>query len=155
MMIKKYDPVLDDLYGKPAEQLVIDLLNKRDYISRVTWYPRGHKDVDIAYTLLGVGFRYYVDVERRRNWKSGDYPFNTIHVPYRKKKLFDLYNPVILYAVVRDDLRAVAWLKGEDILVSPVVSLTTSETPDEEDQFFDVPVEKIIGYDRKKEVAKL
>ena len=78
----------------------------------------------------------YAEVERRHNW-VGKFTFQTVHVPFRKKKFFEMAKETALFAVSKDMSQAM-WARGEDILSSPVVKLDNRYMKDE--PFFDVPV---------------
>jgi hypothetical protein len=60
----------------------------------------------------------YIEIERRHNW-IGEFPFDSVHVPERKKKFFELEYPTVLFAL-RSDLRQGLYCKGDEILNSPV-----------------------------------
>ena len=80
----------------------------------------------------------YVEVERRHNW-VGDFPFDTVHVPFRKKKFLDLDRPMTLFSVKRD-LSQALWCPGEDIKNSPAEVKNNKFMHQE--KFFVVPLNK-------------
>lgn len=80
----------------------------------------------------------YVEVERRHNW-VGDFPFDSVHVPFRKKKFLDLDRPMTLFSVKRD-LSQALWCPGEDIKNSPVEVKSNKFMTQE--KFFVVPLNK-------------
>lgn len=80
----------------------------------------------------------YVEVERRHNW-VGDFPFDSVHVPFRKKKFLDLDRPMTLFSVKRD-LSQALWCPGEDIKNSPV-EVKSNKFMNQE-KFFVVPLNK-------------
>lgn len=80
---------------------------------------------------------FYAEVEMR-DWE--DCPFNTIHVPGRKKKLFDNDMPTT-YFVVSKSLKSMWYCKAKDILNSPLVEIKNKAVKEGE-YFYDVPIEK-------------
>jgi hypothetical protein len=60
----------------------------------------------------------YIEIERRHNW-VGEFPFDSVHVPERKKKFFELEYPTVLFSL-RSDLRQALYCKGNEILNSPI-----------------------------------
>lgn len=80
----------------------------------------------------------YVEVERRHNW-VGDFPFDSVHVPFRKKKFLDLDRPMTLFSVKRD-LSQALWCPGEDIKNAPVEVKSNKFMTQE--KFFIVPLNK-------------
>lgn len=80
----------------------------------------------------------YVEVERRHNW-VGDFPFDSVHVPFRKKKFLDLDRPMTLFSVKRD-LSQALWCPGEDIKNAPVEVKSNKFMTQE--KFFVVPLNK-------------
>jgi hypothetical protein len=69
----------------------------------------------------------------------GDFPFDTVHVPFRKKKFLDLDRPMTLFSVKRD-LSQALWCPGEDIKNSPVEVKNNKFMHQE--KFFVVPLNK-------------
>ncbi len=74
-----------------------------------------------------------VEVERRHNDLE---KFNTIHVPYRKKKFFESPNKTLLFAVTQN-LTDAYWALGSTILQSPVEEKVNKYMKSE--KFFVVP----------------
>ena len=81
---------------------------------------------------------FYAEVERRHNW-STVFPFQTVHVPCRKKKFFELDHTTLLFAV-RQDLGQALWCNGTDIMVSPIEEKDNKYC--EAEPFFVVPLDK-------------
>lgn len=79
----------------------------------------------------------YAEIEMR-DWESC--PFATIHVPGRKKKLFDNDMPTN-YFVVSRGLKRAWWCKTDDILNSPLVEVPNKAVKEGE-YFYDVPRKK-------------
>jgi len=80
----------------------------------------------------------YVEVERRHNWVD-EFPFATVHVPFRKQKFLSLDKPMTLFSV-RSDLAQAMWCSGEDIKKSPIEVKSNKFV--HEERFFVVPIEK-------------
>jgi hypothetical protein len=142
--MKPFSWTLDKIVGLPAERKVEEYLECLDGVQQVIHRPFGLCDVDIA--VMRWTQLYYVEVERRKNWKVGDFPYDTIHIPGRKEGILRVRNP-LLYYVVRDDLQRAAVLRGEQILSSNTVANYNRLMMDVLDKFFDVPKTEIIGYE--------
>jgi hypothetical protein len=81
---KPFDQVLHDENDAIAKEAV------RSFLEAVWGYPvteGGQYDVDLLIyeedTICG-----YVEVERRHNWDKQHFPFDTLHIPERKRKFF-------------------------------------------------------------------
>ena len=79
----------------------------------------------------------YAEVERRHNWKD-KFPFPTLHIPFRKKKFFELDKPTILFSV-KADLTEALWVDNNTILQCPVERKDNKYMKNE--YFFCVPIE--------------
>ena len=77
----------------------------------------------------------YAEIEMR-DWESC--PFPTIHIPSRKKKLFDNDMPTN-YFVVSKGLKKAWWCKTDDILNSPLVEVPNKDVKSGE-YFYDVSI---------------
>ena len=145
-MSKLYDSKLDHEVGYPAEKAVLEYLHdvKEWWWSIIHW-PYGEMGVDIAIVTNKV---WFVDVERRRNWKTGQekFPFSTIHVPARKRAMIEKRSPFIYFSV-REDLQVAALIKGEVILESRIAPCSNCETATP-DLFYHIPIDKILRYRR-------
>lgn len=78
----------------------------------------------------------YAEIEQR-DWQSC--PYQTVHVPSRKKKLVNNDLPTI-YFVVSKDLKTAIWCKGEDIVASPLREVPNKAVKSGE-YFYDVPLD--------------
>ena len=92
--------------------------------------------VDLVCARKGetVGF---VEVERRHNWQN-KFPFETLHIPFRKKKFFTLSKPTILFSV-KADLTEALWVDNNTILQCPVERKDNKYMKGE--YFFVVPIQ--------------
>lgn len=144
--MKPYDSKLDKEIGQPAEKAVMKYLHS---VAEPWWtikhWPYDEYDIDI---VVVAGEFYNIDVELRTNWKSGQgrFPFNTIHVPARKKALIERRRPFTYFAV-REDMKYALLIDGDVILNSPIVPVPNRLT-EEADDFFDVPIDRIMSYRR-------
>ena len=131
-MNKKFDQALYDENDRIAKAAVANYLTrtKRVRIEEGTQYG-----VDLHMyqddKLVGV-----IEVERRHNWVD-TFPFRTVHVPLRKRKLLEGTPASSFLFSVRSDCAMALWCPGETILASPVVSMSNKYMDNE--QFFDVP----------------
>lgn len=114
-----------------------------------------YKKGDFLIRYLGDNSIIKVEAERKVIWTvSGRWQgFATLHVPIRKK-----YSESILYVMVNFNLNTAAVMRTEIIHNSPVCIINTKKddgilTIDEE--FFDVPLDKIQFYHKNQNGWKL
>lgn len=115
--------------------ILIESYNKRGFFTL-----DGNK-VDRYGCDIMIGF--YCDVERRPSWRGAKFPFNTIHVPYRKKKMID--GKRFKYYVFNRDRDYILVCDGQDILDSNIVAIKTKEGTLNE-RFFDVDIKNFKLY---------
>jgi hypothetical protein len=83
----------------------------------------------------------YVEVEMRLWRKDLHYcPYQTIHVPYRKQKLFHNDLPTYM-CVVNQYLQWAYWIDAQQIMDSDVIEVSNSAVYADE-HFYDVPITK-------------
>lgn len=102
-------------YARPYDKYKVDLIIENEFM-----VPVGYAEVEM------------------RSWNECQ--FSTIHVPERKKKLFENDMPTTYFAVSKD-LRTAWWCKSEDILESPLVEVKNKDVANGE-YFYDVPLNK-------------
>lgn len=130
---KPFDAQLHEENDVPAKEVVMNYI----YTKWGKEVEEGGKyDVDIIIKEWGqeVGF---AEVERRHNWVS-DFPYQTVHVPYRKHKFFTYDLPTLLFSV-KLDLSQALWCRGDTILQSPVVE-NPNKYVENGEKFFAVPL---------------
>jgi hypothetical protein len=80
-----------------------------------------------------------IEVEHRPMWTTEKFPFKTAHVPFRKKKFFDLSAPVIYCAVNKQGTRLLVIHKDKFKDAAPI------EVPNVEvssgEYFYDIRIE--------------
>jgi len=146
---KLYSQALDNGFGQLAELAVVQFMKNRPDIVHVERYPHGEKDVDIK-AWLGPesrypGCGYYIDVEIRGNWlwPQTTFPFPTIHVPRRKRRMV-LNRQPFFYFVVRLDCMRLASVPGSIIMDSEILR---SKNKYDNAEFYNVPVENLRYWD--------
>jgi hypothetical protein len=78
----------------------------------------------------------YAEVEVRHNWVN-HFSYSSLHIPYRKKKFFQLELPTILFAT--NKTASMAFMVHDyDILISPIKNIPNKYLDHE--LFFDVPL---------------
>jgi hypothetical protein len=111
---KPFSQELHDLCDIPARQTVINFV-------RNTWYLEAKPNpdkyaVDLIVYRNGIP-RRYIEVEQR-DWRTEneiECPYPTIHIPYRKEKLFKNNLPTI-YFIVHCTRTFGYWLRVEEIM---------------------------------------
>lgn len=114
----------------------------KQYIESKGFIVKDHPDqyaVDlIVYTATGDTI--YVECEHRSIWSDGKFPFKTVHIPYRKRKFFELDFPCIYHAWDTNFEYAIS-LHSDVIKKSPVVEVSNRAIAAGE-YFYDVPINK-------------
>ena len=109
--------VMWDRYNDSAsKKAIIDALRGKGYFAE-------DNTVDNQYAVdLVIGV--YADLEHREVWEGTEFPFNTIHIPYRKKKFIE--GVKFKYIVLNKDYSYCLICEGEDILKAPVAEVRIS-----------------------------
>lgn len=129
MQIKKFDQALHDKYDPPARAAVSAWLNNIwgvDAIDNPDIYG-----IDLMIYRAGK-FVGYVEVEVR-SW-TPYCPFDTIHVPVRKKHMLEV--PNTLFFALTHDMKNAYWIKGEKALQLPTIEMRDKT---KHEAYYDVP----------------
>jgi len=128
MQIKKFDQALHDKYDPPARAAVAKWV-------QAAWNMQAKDNPDqygvdlIAYRDgIQVGF---IEVEVR-SWSPC--PFNTIHVPVRKKHMLEM--PNTLFFALTKDLGHAYWITGNKPLTYKTVEMKDNT---KHEAYYDVP----------------
>ena len=134
MKSKPFSQLVHDACDPVARQAVINFMASK---WNRTAYPHPDKyKVDLVVEnefMVPIG---YAEIEMR-DWE--DVPFSTIHIPSRKKKLFDNDMPTT-YFVVSRGLKKAWWCRVDDILSSPLREVPNRAVATGE-YFYDVPID--------------
>ena len=129
MQIKKFDQALHDKYDPPARAAVAAWV-------KMKWGFDSKDNPDIYGTdlILGKnGIRVgFAEVEVRQ-WNPVC-PFDTIHVPMRKKHMLEV--PKTLFFALTQDMRHAYWILGSKALDFDTVELRDHE---KHEAYYDVP----------------
>ena len=112
------------------------------YIASKGYKVEDHLDqfaVDLVVTTPDGG-TIYVECERRNIWSNGKFPYDTIHIPYRKKKFLELDFPCVYHAWDSNYEYAVS-IHSDVIKQSPIVEVPNRAIAAGE-YFYDVPINK-------------
>ena len=129
MKIKKFDQALHDMYDPPARAAVAAWV-------KMKWGYDSKDNPDIYGTdlILGKnGIRVgFAEVEVRQ-WNPVC-PFDTIHVPMRKKHMLEV--PNTLFFALTHDMKNAYWIKGEKALQLPTIEMRDKT---KHEAYYDVP----------------
>jgi hypothetical protein len=135
MRYKPFNQAMHDKCDPPARNAVMKYLNQVWCLDII---PNPDK-----YAVDLVAFKdwmphCYIEVEARK-WREGLHycPYDTIHVPYRKQKLFNNELPTYMFAV-NYLLEYAYWIDVEKIKQSPVREVKNTAVATDE-YFYDVP----------------
>ena len=135
MKTKPFSQEVHDACDPVARQAVIGYMAKTWNLFAVPNLDKYKVDLIVENEfMVPIG---YAEIEMR-DWES--VPFKTIHIPSRKKKLFDNDMPTN-YFVVSRGLKKAWWCKTDDILNSPLVEVPNKAVKSGE-YFYDVEVTK-------------
>ena len=133
---KPFSQSLHDLCDIPSRQAVIDYAKE---FWGVDVKPNPDKyavDLIVYRNDIATG---YIEVEMR-DWRQPnetECPYESIHVPYRKEKLFKNNLPTI-YFIVHCDRLFGYWMRVEKIMKYPIKVIKNNSVSDGE-KFYDVP----------------
>ena len=136
---KPFDQSLHDAHDEIGKQRVSRWLTIWDHCQVFSGDKYG---VDLIAYRSGDVYAY-VEVEQR-NW-GGQCPYDTIHVPYRKKKFFDPKVMTFLFALDVDG----EWgyfCEYITILASPVKEVKNKYVAEKE-YFYDVPTSAFVEFE--------
>lgn len=131
-------------FNKEAFDAVDELSRNasKKYISSKGYCVKDNPDVygvDLI-VYLNPTKKIYVECERRNIWSNGKFPYDTIHIPYRKKKFVELDYPCIYHAWDSNYEYAVS-IHSNVIKDSPVVEVPNRAIAAGE-YFYDIPMNK-------------
>lgn len=110
------------------------------FIEGQGWKVREHPDI-YAHDLLATkdGITLLVECEVKAVWESGDFPYETVHLPERKRKFFD---PNAVFFIWRKDMKDAAYFWARD-----VDDVETVEVPNKymksNERFFSIPIDLV------------
>ena len=140
-MVKKFNKDLHREHDTRAKLAYVEWAID-NFGARVIIDPHGEYDVDLKIEIPN-GVEFYVEVEVRELWKQNEFPFTSIHIPYRKGKYLEYSHPVV-FVSFRSDLKKFVAIFSKD--VKEVVELTNkfSKVPE---KFYDILVSKGLRID--------
>jgi len=130
---KPFSQEVHDACDPVARAAVIGYMAKRWNLTAVPNPDKYKVDLIVENEfMVPIG---YAEIEMR-DWESC--PFRTIHIPSRKKKLFDNDMPTN-YFVVSRSLKKAWWCNTDVILNSPLIEVPNKAVKSGE-YFYDVPI---------------
>ena len=127
MTRKAFDPSLyraNDAKGKGA--VMAHLQKEGSYVNAAE---------DREHDVKELALRHH-EVEVRSGWTGAKFPFPTIHIPYRKKRLM---GKPFTYWVLNYECTHAMTTDSDAIADSPVVSVANKYVPDGTEEFYDIP----------------
>lgn len=131
---KPFSEELHTSFDIPGREAVVRYLRRQGWV--VFEDPYGQYSVDLVAYKRGIG-RYFIDVEVRPGWEHGKFPFDTIHLPERKKKFLDC--PDVVFWSLRKDLKKALIIPGEVVSQYKLVHQGNKYIKSGE-YFYDIPV---------------
>ena len=132
MQTKPFNKEVHDACDPPAREVVSKYIKSMWDMN--AWHNPNQYAVDLIIekdkNLIG-----YAEIEMR-DWN--DCPFRTIHIPQRKKKLFDNQKKTI-YFVVAANLKRLWYCDTKTILEFPLIEVPNKAVKEGE-YFYDVPI---------------
>jgi hypothetical protein len=135
MKIKKFDQALHDKYDPPARAAVAKWIEMKWGLQALGNPDKYGTDLIVHRNGKPVGF---AEVEVRQ-WNP-HCPFDTIHVPMRKKHMLEA--PKTLFFALNQDMTHAYWIKGEVALNHPFWEMKDDT---KHELYYDVP-KKLFKY---------
>lgn len=130
MTNRKFIKDVYDKYDSKSKEVIADYFIRQGFIivsdKEVYNYDLGIKDTN--------GFIYRLELEHRMTFKGKEFSFDTVHIPYRKKK-----NIAHFYLVINNDYTYFLTTKMRNIKESNIINIFCMGRPLKED-FYDVPI---------------
>jgi hypothetical protein len=112
----------------------------------VTEHPFGQYGIDLQ-AVTPDGEIIYLDAEVRNNWKTGKFPYSTIHIPERKRK-FAKDN--CFFVSIRKDLKSFIFISGSCL----AQTVESSNKYMDNETFFDINVRDGDCVNYSNEISK-
>ena len=135
MITAPFNQKIYDESDSPAKDAVRRYLRKRKAI--IEEHPHGKYGVDL-FVIYKNGRKVFLEVERRWVWKEGRFPYETIHIPLRKKKFCGLEHPTYFLSF-RKDLRAMIVIPSEALKKKFILEVPNRRVSHGE-EFYDIPL---------------
>jgi hypothetical protein len=137
MVNKKFDQALHDEFDELGRDM------SKQFYKR---YGVDLKDNPDQYGVDLIAYRDdkkvgYVEVEVRTFWRGSKFPFPTLNVPERKRKLLELDLPVSLLSWSSNG--DYGFMCNADVILNSMVIERPNKYMAEKEYFFAVPVDKI------------
>lgn len=129
---KPFDEELSNQFDKPGREVMKDFLAREWGVSAEDY---DMYKVDLICKKNGVP-AIFVEIEVRPPF-TDKFPYETVHVPSRKKKLFANDLPTI-YFVLNNNFTKALWINTDKITDYPLVEVKNKLIPNGE-MFYDVP----------------
>ena len=135
MKNKRFDQSLHDQYDNPGREVV-----KFYFSSKLNITAKDNPNVYGVDLLLykNESLVGYAEVEVRNNWKTDAFPYDTLNVPYRKKKLLENELPTFFFSINHIKTRMFC-CKAEDVLKCELKENPNKYVKSDE-YFYKVPV---------------
>jgi len=132
---KKFSKRLFDTHDAPARTLSKMILEEQMGYR----YAADHTDTYGPDLICedDWGVRKFIECEVKNNWSGPQFPFDSVQVPERKRKFCRI--PNLYFMMFNKEMDHFIWMKGADILTSPLVEVKNKFTPSGE-LFFQVPL---------------
>jgi len=138
MITKKFSQNLHDQYDDAGREVVKNYFQKKLNILAEDNPNLYGVDLILYRDAQPIG---YAEVEVRSNWKTNHFPYDTLNVPLRKKKLLDNELPTFFFSINHIKTRMFC-CKAEEILNCEVKENPNKYVKSNE-YFYKVPVDKL------------
>jgi hypothetical protein len=141
--MKKFNEEAFKACDAASRKAVIDYLTKKNFYVENRFDKYG---IDLEFTYGQICG--YIEIEVRQPWKEYYWPdpFNSIHIPFRKKKFLEIYNS--FYFILPSTMDRAYITKAKRILESEIIIVSTTRCPEGE-PFYNVPLNKFLFRDFK------
>lgn len=144
MITAKFNQRIYDGSDSQAKNAFRKYLSKRKAV--IEEEPHGKYGVDLFVTYKN-GRKVFIEVEIRYIWLEGKFPYDTIHVPARKKKFCNLEYPTYFISF-RKDLKAMIVIPSGNMKEKYLKEVPNRRVKEGE-YFYDIPIKytKLINFE--------
>ena len=139
MKTKQFDQSLHDQYDSPGRQVVKNFISSK--LNLIAKDNPNIYGVDLLIYNQKSKLVGYAEVEVRNNWSSDTFPYDTLNVPYRKKKLLENDKPTFFFSVNKPQTRM--FCCSADTILKSNIEENRNKYVKSDEYFYKIPIDKL------------